>query len=144
MARGRHVRGPNDLAPLKCPGCGIPQSWDAFGGIKRKNSWCRSCVADYNSSKNTTEAGRESRLRRYYNLTLKRYLEILARQGGVCGICGDPPPEDTLFHVDHDHSCCSGERTCGLCIRGLLCARCNLGISLMERFPQEVIKWLSL
>lgn len=32
------------------------------------------------------------------------------------------------FHVDHDHRCCSGgsnERTCGRCIRGLLCPACN-------------------
>jgi hypothetical protein len=29
------------------------------------------------------------------------------------------------FCVDHDHTCCPGEYTCGKCVRGLLCDDCN-------------------
>jgi Recombination endonuclease VII. len=44
------------------------------------------------------------------------YERLLAEQGGVCAICGNPPKTRRL-HVDHDHK--TGR------VRGLLCYRCN-------------------
>jgi hypothetical protein len=131
------------LAPRVCPRCVIPQAWDAFGA-GGANTFCRSCVAKADRVRNSGPKSRASRLRRYYGLTQEQYDEMLERQGGTCGICHTPPPEGKAFHIDHDHACCPGQRTCGDCVRGLLCARCNLGISLMERFPVEVIKWLDI
>lgn len=34
--------------------------------------------------------------------------------------------------VDHDHACCSGPHSCGRCIRGVLCHRCNHVIASVE------------
>jgi hypothetical protein len=48
------------------------------------------------------------------------YADLLARAGGACQICGAPPKSRRL-HVDHDHT--TGR------IRGLLCHRCNRGLS---------------
>ena len=51
--------------------------------------------------------------------------EILAVQGSVrpeCAACGG----DEELHVDHDHSCCSGNFGCKKCVRGYLCRKCNL------------------
>lgn len=62
-------------------------------------------------------------LKRKYNLTYEQYLEMLEAQGGVCAICANTAARD--LHVDHDHSCCPGQHSCGKCVRGLLCARCN-------------------
>lgn len=70
---------------------------------------------------------------RKYGLTLEDYDALLASQGGCCAICGSANPggrwgEAGRFHVDHDHSCCPGKESCGKCVRGLLCAPCNVGL----------------
>ena len=73
---------------------------------------------------------------RHYHLT-KRYgigadevATLIARQGGVCAICGRENPE----HVDHDHV--SGR------IRGVLCFNCNGGLGQfgddIERLTQAI------
>lgn len=28
-------------------------------------------------------------------------------------------------YVDHDHACCAGSRSCGKCVRGIVCVSCN-------------------
>jgi Recombination endonuclease VII len=37
--------------------------------------------------------------------------------------------------VDHDHSCCPGDRSCGKCVRGLLCAKCNQCLHQVDEVP---------
>ena len=61
-----------------------------------------------------------------YNLTLPEYNGMLASQQGACAICLRPPTTRPL-HVDHEHS--SGV------IRGLLCFRCNYGLSWFRENP---------
>lgn len=75
---------------------------------------------------------REKALIYSFGITLARYEEMLANQGGGCAICGGQTKDGRAFFVDHDHSCCPGQRTCGKCIRGLLCGDCNLGIGYFD------------
>src|SRR5690625_6229484 len=51
---------------------------------------------------------------------------MLKEQGGICAVCGIDP--DHKWAVDHDHSCCPGTKSCGRCVRGILCDRCNTAI----------------
>ncbi|WP_428832051.1 endonuclease domain-containing protein [Gordonia cholesterolivorans] len=63
---------------------------------------------------------------------------------GVCAICGEPPSGQRIS-VDHDHSCCPGNRTCGCCIRELLCGKCNTLIGMAdedERRLEQAIAYL--
>lgn len=69
-------------------------------------------------------------LYRKYNLTEERFAGMLEAQGGGCAICKSPEPGGPhgRFCVDHDHACCPGQGSCGKCVRGILCTRCNSGL----------------
>lgn len=75
-----------------------------------------------------------------YGINRERYEEMLTEQGGGCAICGSSNPGGrvTRFSVDHDHSCCPGRRSCGSCVRGLLCTPCNQGIGVLGDDPERL------
>lgn len=104
----------------RCGKCSETKPLDQFTfrspGSHVKQSYCNPC---------RTLANRERRLRVSYGITMRQYEAILEMQGGVCAICGTPPGAIVLA-VDHDHRCCPGKKSCGKCLRGLLCDGCNL------------------
>ena len=69
-----------------------------------------------------------------HHLTQERYDEMFAKQEGRCGICGKPLIETP--HIDHNHECCQGNKSCDNCRRGLLCKDCNLGIGRFKDNPE--------
>lgn len=71
-------------------------------------------------------------LLKQYGLTLEAYAGMVEAQGGGCAICRRPPREGRRLAVDHDHSCCPGEKSCGACVRGLLCTTCNVWLGFYE------------
>jgi hypothetical protein len=82
---------------------------------------------------------RASGLLRTHGITVEQYDAMLEAQGGICAICEtDEPGGKGSFHVDHDHSCCPGKGSCGGCIRGLLCATCNIGLGGLKDDPGVV------
>ena len=78
-------------------------------------------------------------LRTRFKITVEQYRQMHTAQDGLCAVCRKP--EDAIFEkdgtpqrlaVDHDHACCSGSRSCGKCIRALLCSSCNSALGLMR------------
>lgn len=59
-----------------------------------------------------------------HGITRTQRNALYAAQDARCAGCREPFP-DTQLEIDHDHSCCPGRWSCGRCIRGLLCRRCN-------------------
>ena len=85
---------------------------------------------------------RRANLKARFGLSLEDYDAMLAEQGGGCAICGTTEPggrHDTFFPVDHDHACCPGDKSCGKCLRGLLCAKCNLGLGAFDDDPDRLM-----
>lgn len=77
--------------------------------------------------------GRNSYLKQKYNITIEHYENILVSQDNKCAICQSPNPgrNKVYFSIDHDHTCCPQiARSCGKCIRGLLCIECNYMLGL--------------
>jgi hypothetical protein len=74
-----------------------------------------------------------------YGLTPEAFAAMRAAQDDRCAICRLRLPDDERnVHVDHDHSCCSGKRTCGKCVRGLLCGKCNVALGGFRDDPRII------
>lgn len=74
-----------------------------------------------------------------YGMTVADYDAMEARQNGVCAICGGPPRAGSNLHIDHDHACCPvRKRSCGKCVRGLLCPTCNVLLHHFDADPDFV------
>ena len=76
-------------------------------------------------------------LKMKYGIDSNQYENLLIIQEHKCAICGTHCQNNKLFHIDHDHK----TKT----VRGLLCARCNLGIGLFHddvKLLKDVIQYL--
>jgi len=62
-----------------------------------------------------------------YSLTFQRFRDIFFSQDERCAICLCQL-ELSDCCIDHDHACCPHTRSCGKCVRGLLCRTCNYGL----------------
>lgn len=124
-----------------CLRCKTEQPFENFAKSKGTKDgyygWCRACASAYNKTRprqvRSPEKIREYHLRHKYGITPEQFDALLESQGGTCATCFRVPSEGTKrFSVDHDHSCCPGEFTCGKCIRGLLCGNCNTALGLVN------------
>jgi hypothetical protein len=82
---------------------------------------------------------RKYRVKRIFNLTREQHLAILEKQNFKCAFpdCGE---NVTLFSsLDHNHACCPGNKSCGVCVRGVLCRSHNSGLSFFESKPLTLL-----
>ena len=115
---------------------------------KRNGAAIRIRESKYWHSKTMTEK-REIMLRQQYKLSLQDLDNMFKRQYGLCLICRKELPTgigkgDNRFHVDHDHSCCpNSSKTCGKCVRGLLCHKCNTASGLLDESPEAIRRMIA-
>lgn len=109
----------------KCVNCGD----DMPGAHPNRKTCSAKCRNQHKRNLPSRRTSPDYRLSYLYGTTL----DELSRGGAVsCEICGttDPGGKHGSFHIDHDHSCCSGnnKRTCYMCTRGVLCPKCNVAL----------------
>lgn len=85
-----------------------------------------------------TRCWRSGKLKAAYGITLDEYEAMRAAQGNGCAICGGVNASGRNLHVDHDHACCPGGKSCGECVRALLCDPCNRSLGLMRDDPARL------
>ena len=102
-----------------CPKCGtrkhlkdFPKNRATKDGLNRI---CRKCQREYSEKryarnkknpqwcKEKRDKSHAVRLKHYFNLTIKKYDEMVELQDGLCAICGKTEPTGRRVAVDHDH-----------------------------------------
>lgn len=84
---------------------------------------------EYESGTYYYKQHRITHLRNRYNLTIEEF-EKMAVNG--CWLCGAKNSGVKRLHVEHDHKCCGPKKSCGKCIRGIVCNKCNILIGKYE------------
>ena len=84
-----------------------------------------------NNKQYRADRDRWYRIKNTYSLTKDQYLEILDSQNGCCAICEKIVEKP---YIDHDHSCCPTEVSCGKCVRGILCQKCNMFMHYVDEY----------
>ncbi len=107
-----------------CPKCGQWLELDEFSDCKKSGG------GKYGHCKICDQTKRHGVTRQFYE-------RLLLEQGGKCAIpdCVEPPTQ-----LDHDHGCCANKKSCGRCIRGILCGKHNLALGLFQDDPKELHK----
>lgn len=124
----------------RCSKCGVKKPATVKYFCKRDTNkdglsgGCRQCRKAYKKEYDLghPDSRKESNLRLKFDISLSDYYAMLDKQGGVCAVCGRPETstyKGTLrsLAVDHDHV--TGR------VRGLLCAKCNKALGLLEENP---------
>lgn len=116
------------ITERRCTKCNTVRPIEEFHRRGNGHRWqCKTCLHAWHRNYHNEDRSRAIK----FNKPVAWFSAQMQRQGGVCRICGSHPGRRKL-HVDHDHGCCPGKRSCGACVRGLLCARCNTGLHFIE------------
>lgn len=136
----------------QCSRCRKRKSRKDFGPSKSSKSglhyWCYECcrASQRELYANLSPEAKEARLakqrnrpappqeviwdktlRRNYRMTLEEFDQRVVAQGGKCAAC--ERSFTSRPQVDHDHTCCDfNVKTCGKCVRDLLCPSCNTAL----------------
>ena len=94
---------------------------------------CAPCYkrSRYHNGEKDKKQARNRHLLGTYGITSEEFEAILARQDGLCRICGKATKQ---MHLDHCHK--TGK------VRSILCSRCNVALGMVSDDPKILLKML--
>lgn len=104
-AEDRRENGAHRLKLNPCRACGVKRLREDHVPNTALCAVCRS-----------VPQGRRKRLKQFYNMNPREYVQLLEAQRYHCAICDRKPKKP--MHVDHQHGA-------PMIVRGLVCASCN-------------------
>lgn len=127
-----------------CRVCGKEKNIDLFAkGKKNKDGYrneCKECSAAYYRDyykkypDRYKEKSKNQKHHKRHGLSDDQYDFLINLHGGMCHLC----LTKEASRIDHDHSCCNKNRSCGKCVRGVLCNSCNTAIGLLKEDAQTI------
>ena len=119
MAKGKHYK---DGYRNKCKSCDAARMRQYFKDNPDK----------YQKNKEIERKKRPSFQR--HHISENEYEKMFAKHDGLCHACTIRPAEV----IDHDHNCCPQARSCGKCVRGLLCQKCNTSLGNLQDDAKQI------
>ena len=131
MQRSRGQRAEDAAQGMQtCLGCGERKRLREFGRLNGDlRPQCKTCM-------------NRDRRDRQYSLGPGEWDRMFNEQGSVCKLCGTSEPGRSGWQTDHDHACCPTRPSCGKCVRGILCYRCNVNLGWYEHSRDEINAYL--
>lgn len=125
-----------------CIKCGEEKELEYFCKSKNykdgRRGTCKRCHTNYmlNYYKNNPDKNREKiKLNtkpkaawKRHRITEEQYNKLYSLYDGKCHSC----KKNEAICIDHDHLCCQSNRSCGKCVRGILCHHCNTALGLLK------------
>ncbi len=113
-------RGVNNSSKTECPKGHSYDEKNTITYVKPNGKSKRACRECARANMVTQNVKR-------YGISKINFEALIEAQDSRCAICkGKFWDEVSSPHIDHDHACCNEQmRSCGKCIRGLLCRGCN-------------------
>ena len=129
-----------------CRICNEKKELGEFPAAKRNRDGhrneCKPCYAAYfreyyrKDPERYKEKSRRQKSYTRHGLTDSQYEELIKLHNGLCHLC----LINLASVVDHDHSCCKN-RSCGYCVRGVLCTSCNTAIGMLKENISNKNNW---
>jgi hypothetical protein len=150
--RGHHKTPENMYPSGQCKLCGRARDKERQAEVvarivanqKKDPEKHAKAVRDWAKSQTGRISVRATKAKQLYGLSPERYHNMLLDQEGKCKICKIEMTAEShkknSIAVDHDHMCCSGARTCGKCVRGMLCSMCNFMLGTANDDPEVLAK----
>ena len=106
--------------------------------VKYEGPRCHTCwIVEKRRRK---KANHDTYVVKTYGVAAGFYDKLFRYQKGRCAWCNRATGRSKKLANDHNHKCCPGTTSCGKCLRGLLCSKCNRHLGWLGDSPEAMLR----